>query len=78
MIANKKLIEKICFNYRVEPTKILVDHILQIYGREPFPHSWTEQDLFEQIRKLILKYAMGESSTYQKALEPMIEKERLH
>lgn len=57
MIASKKLIETICRNYRVEPNKILVAHILSVYGREPSPHVWTEQDLFEQIRKIILNHS---------------------
>jgi hypothetical protein len=30
--------------------------ILQEYGTEPYPYTYTEQDLHEQIRKLILQY----------------------
>jgi hypothetical protein len=30
--------------------------ILQEYGTEPYPYTYTEQDLLEQIRKLILQY----------------------
>jgi hypothetical protein len=28
--------------------------ILKRFGTEPSPHTYTEQDLFEQIRKLVL------------------------
>jgi hypothetical protein len=30
--------------------------ILQKYGTEPYPHTYTEQDLYEQIRKLVMRY----------------------
>ena len=33
--------------------------ILQEYGTEPYPHTYTQQDLLEQIRKLILQYNRG-------------------
>ena len=30
--------------------------LLQQYGTEPFPHTYTEQDLHEQTRKFIAQY----------------------
>lgn len=30
--------------------------LLDIYGVEPAPHSWTEQDIFEGSRKIIQDY----------------------
>ncbi len=30
--------------------------LLDIYGAEPFPHTWTEQDIYEGSRKIILNY----------------------
>jgi len=30
--------------------------ILRKYGTEPYPHTYTEQDLYEQIRKLVMRY----------------------
>lgn len=36
------------------------EYLLAIYEEEPFPYEWSEQDLYEQIRKLILKHEQGE------------------
>jgi len=30
--------------------------LLSVYGEEPLPHTWTEQDIWEGSRKIILKY----------------------
>lgn len=39
--------------------KPLEAYLLSTYEEEPFPHVWSEQDLFEQIRKLIYQYEQG-------------------
>ena len=31
----------------------LEKYLLTTYEKEPFPEEWSEQDLYEQIRKLI-------------------------
>ena len=33
--------------------------LLNQYGEEPFPYEYTEQDLYEQIRKLVCQYQTG-------------------
>lgn len=38
----------------------LEEYLLATYEEEPFPEEWSEQDLYEQIRKLILQYEQGE------------------
>ena len=38
----------------------LEEYLLATYEEEPFPYEWSEQDLYEQIRKLILQYEQGE------------------
>ena len=38
----------------------LEEYLLAIYEEEPFPEEWSEQDLYEQIRKLICQYEQGE------------------
>jgi hypothetical protein len=38
----------------------LEEYLLAIYEEEPFPEEWSEHDLYEQIRKLILQYEQGE------------------
>lgn len=30
--------------------------LLDFYGEEPFPHSWTDQDIYEGSRKIIKEY----------------------
>lgn len=30
--------------------------LLSVYGEEPFPYTWTEQDIWEGSRKIITKY----------------------
>jgi hypothetical protein len=39
--------------------KPLEEYLLATYEEEPFPYEWSEQDLYEQIRKLILQYNQG-------------------
>ena len=39
--------------------KPLEEYLLATYEEEPFPYEWSEQDLYEQIRKLILQYEQG-------------------
>ena len=30
--------------------------LIEMYGEEPFPHTWTEQDIHEGARKIIRAY----------------------
>ena len=30
--------------------------LLNVYGEEPFPYEWTEQDIHEGARKIILEF----------------------
>lgn len=39
--------------------KPLEAYLLATYEEEPFPYEWSEQDLYEQIRKLIFQYEEG-------------------
>lgn len=40
--------------------KPLEEYLLATYEEELFPNEWSEQDLYEQIRKLILTYEHGD------------------
>jgi chromosomal replication initiation ATPase DnaA len=40
--------------------KPLETYLLATYEEEQFPNEWSEQDLYEQIRKLIFKYEQGQ------------------
>ncbi|MCX2839851.1 hypothetical protein OQ279_17130 [Salinimicrobium sp. MT39] len=37
------------------------EKLLKVYGEEPVPYSWTEQDIFEGTRKLIFNYFINHS-----------------
>ncbi len=39
--------------------KQLEAYLLATYEEEPFPYVWSEEDLFEQIRKLVYEYEQG-------------------
>jgi len=39
--------------------KPLEEYLLATYEEEPFPHEWTEEDLYNQVRNLIREYEQG-------------------
>ncbi|MBU8878250.1 hypothetical protein BGM26_04510 [Bacillus sp. FJAT-29790] len=39
----------------------LKEKLMSVYGVEPFPHIWTEQDIYEGSRKLIFNYFSNKS-----------------
>ncbi|MCB2362396.1 hypothetical protein [Clostridium estertheticum] len=56
MILTKKELYKICKSYNFVITTELQTYILSIYGYNPDEeHEWSEQDIYEQVRKIILK-----------------------
>ncbi len=54
--------------------KPLEAYLLATYEEEPFPYEWSEQDLYEQIRKLIFQYEQGELDISVPSLQ---ERERM-
>lgn len=34
----------------------LKEKLLKVYGEEPFPYTWSEQDIHEGARKIIKEY----------------------
>lgn len=42
--------------------KELKRKLLSVYGEEPFPYIWTEQDIWEGSRKMIMEYFDNRSS----------------
>lgn len=76
MIANKIIIEGICKKYNLKVNSLLEEYIIQEYGNEPFPYSWSEQDLSEQIRKLIIRYDENELTIKIKTTEERWQDER--
>jgi hypothetical protein len=43
--------------------KPLEEYLLATYEEEPFPYEWSQQDLYEQIRKLMIQYNQGKLDT---------------
>ena len=41
--------------------KELKQKLLEVYGEEPVPYSWTEQDIYEGSRKIIFDYFSNHS-----------------
>jgi hypothetical protein len=41
--------------------KELNEKLLEVYGEEPVPYSWTEQDIYEGSRKIIFDYFSNHS-----------------
>lgn len=56
MIVDKKYIEKLRKEYWFPIDESLERCLLNEYGEEPFPYEWSEQDLYEQIRKISYRY----------------------
>ena len=56
MTATPRMIRQLREQGRMPIDRELEALILQEYGTEPYPYTYTEQDLQEQIRKLILRY----------------------
>ena len=59
MVATKKYIDELRQTSLMNIDARLEAYILSEYGEEPFPHTWTSQDLYEQIRKLVIVYESG-------------------
>lgn len=36
--------------------------LLDVYGKEPYPYKWTEQDIYEGSRKMITDYFDSQSN----------------
>jgi len=57
MILTKSYLYKLCDYMEVILTNDLEEELLAIYGTEPDEiHIWSEQDIYEQVRKRIIRY----------------------
>ena len=59
MIATKRYINHLRYKCRMKIDKELERYILLEYEEEPFPYEWSEQDLYEQISKIVNAYNNG-------------------
>lgn len=53
VIANENLIEEICSRYNLTITKEIEDFVLQEYGEEQFPETFSEIELYFVVRDCI-------------------------
>lgn len=57
MTLTKCDLEIMCFNFKVNPDEIFKEKLLKLYGTDPDEyHVWSEQDIYEQVRKKLLNY----------------------
>ena len=59
MIATRAMVNSLRVHGRQRIGRELEALILQQFGTEPLPYEYSEQDLHEQIRKLIYRYDKG-------------------
>jgi hypothetical protein len=59
MIVTKTYLKKLQQCYQFEMDAPLARYLLAEYEIEPFPHEYSEQDLHEQIRRLVDQYQQG-------------------
>ena len=63
MILTKKMINQMRRYSRIDET--LKQMLLDQLGTEPYPHVYTEQDIYEQSRKMIMRYNEGEITSQE-------------
>ena len=54
MTLTKTMIDRLRFPGRMDIDKELEDRLLRQFGTEPHPEEYSEQDLHEKIRKLVM------------------------
>ena len=61
MILTPNTIEQMRRYWHIDET--LEQMLLQQLGTEPYPHTYTEQDIHEQSRKMIVGYNQSRAAT---------------
>jgi hypothetical protein len=56
MILTSKMIANLRFQCRLAIDKGLEASLLRQFGVEPYPNEYSEQDMHEQVRKVVMKY----------------------
>lgn len=59
MTVDMAFVEHLRKRYDMNIPENLEAFLLEEYGDEPFPYEYSEQDLYEQIRKLVMDYHKG-------------------
>jgi len=56
MVATPQMIQDLRIHARKKIDSELEALILEQLGSEPYPHTYSEQDIYEQMRKIIQQY----------------------
>ena len=56
MTLTKEMIAEFRFPGQMDVDAKLESVVLELYGAEPYPYAYSEQDLYEQVRKHISQY----------------------
>lgn len=56
MVATPQMIQDLRIHAREKINGELEALILEQLGSEPYPHTYSDQDIYEQMRKLIQRY----------------------
>jgi hypothetical protein len=78
MILNEKILKGLERSYRKAFPGDLSKYLLVKYGEEPFPYEFTEQDLYENIRRDICNYEAGELDVTVKTRSEYLREELEH
>jgi|TARA_Y100000310_G_scaffold268120_1_gene280550 hypothetical protein len=70
MILTARLIARMRRYWKIDDC--LKQMLLEQLGAEPYPHEYTEQDIHEQSRKMIMQYNRNHTRTAINRLEPGI------
>ena len=62
MTLTKEMIAGLRFPARTDIDAKLESFLLKHYGAEPYPHEYSEQDLYEQVRKHISDHHRAKGS----------------
>ncbi len=76
MVINKTIIKELEDAYRISFNSSLKKYLLVKYGEEPFPHEFSEQDLYTQIEHDIRAYEAGELDVKVKSQSDRWKEER--
>ena len=76
MIINKTLIEEMEHFHRKTFSEEFKSYLLVEYADEPFPYKYSEQDLYENVRRDLKSYEAGELNIVPKSLTDRWQEER--
>lgn len=65
MKLTRRMINRFRFHGRMDINDELEAFLLRQYGAEPYPNVYTEQDLHEQVRKIVFQHNRDKSAILQ-------------